>query len=187
MHRKKNPCFVVRPEQGHQRGVRPDRPSEPVQIQQPGGIHREPGDLVSALGQVLAKFDRRRVLDRRRDDVLFVRVKRERRRDRRVDRFRPAARENDLVLPATRQGGHLRAGFLQDLRGLPPERIHARRIPVTVPQQRHHDLQNLRRKFRRGVVVEVDNRFHGNSEIYLPPAGLAIPASFPLLNPDFSF
>ena len=159
-HGPDHPGFVVRPHEGDQGGVRPDRGLERVEIKSPVFVHSQQLHLVALGGEKLQRRQHRTVLDLRGNDVLLAGITPDRAHDGGVVAFGAAAVQDDPARMAAEQPGHLLPGQIQTPPGSFAETVGAGRVAEPFGQIGGHTLTHLRGQRGGSVVVEVDG-LHG--------------------------
>ena len=157
--------FVVRPEERDEGGLRANRGGEFLEVEMPGGIHRQAGNLVTGALEMVANAKDRAVLDGAGDDVAFRGIEGEGGMERGGDRLGAAAGENPLVRLASREGGDLVSCRVDGRSRVASEAVSAGGISKSEAKPRLHRLENLRGHRGRRVVVQIDcSRAHFEGE-----------------------
>ena len=157
LHRKKHAGLVVRPEQGNDGRVRPYRSLQLRHVEVAGGIHWQPGDLITAPGEVFAQLDRRAMLDRAGDDMAFVGIKCQCRLDGGVDRLRATACKKNLATLAARECRYAFPRLCERRCRFTAETVGAGGIPIAAAQPGFHGVKNLGSHLCRGIVIKIDH------------------------------
>ncbi len=124
-------------------------------------LHRQVGDAIAVLFEVLAGVEHGLVLGDAGDDVVaLLAIHLGDALDREVVGFGRAAREDDFLRVGADQIGDLLARFVDGLFRFPAERmIAARRVAEMLGEIRHHRFDHARIDGRCRVVVHVDWKF----------------------------
>ena len=152
--------LVVCPHDRYHGSVRADSPLEFTQVELALGIDTEPCDLVTALGEHLASFQRGAVFDPCGDDVLPVAIHLQSAMQRSVGGLGAAAREKDLAGFTAKQPGDTFAGEIECLGHLLAKTVSARGVAVLFGEEWHHLLDDGRVHPGGRVVVEIDEVAH---------------------------
>ena len=158
LHREEDAGLVVGPHERDDGGVVADGGAEVFEVEETGGVDREPGDLETTAGEAVAEVLGRAVLDAAGDDVAAVAVGLERAVESGVVALAAAAREDEFGGVAIDQRGDLLAGGVERAADAAAEAVGAGGIAVEVGQVGQHRLDDRGIKRRGGVVVEVDDR-----------------------------
>src|SRR5688572_2075378 len=139
-----------------------DRGAQILDVDPPVLLHREIGDAVALLLELLAGVDHRLVLDHTGDDVIaLLAIHLGDALDRQVVGLGRAAREDDLLRIGADEVRDLLARGLDGLLSLPAEGVvAARRIAEVVGEVRQHRLDDPWIDGRRGVIVHVNRELH---------------------------
>ncbi len=153
---EEHPGLIVGPHRRDNRRVAAHCGIKFAQVDPALRVHSQPCHLDSPLGQPLAMFGDRAVLDARGDHVLAVRIQRQRGVDRGVVRLRAATGKKDFPRLASQQGRHLVPRPLDGLGRALAKPVGARWIAILLGQVGHHRLHHRGIGFGRGVVVQID-------------------------------
>jgi hypothetical protein len=162
--------FIVGMHNAYENRLGGDRCAKVVGVNPAGTVDGQVAHSRTQTFEKPARFDDRRVLDPRGDDVVALVAKRkEYAFQGQIIGFAPATCENNLIVPTAEQGCDLTTGcFKRRLcRGRRP--MSARRIAIIVVEKRLHYSGNGRIDWRTRVVIEIDALWlHASSLMFTP-------------------
>ena len=154
--------FVVGVHDGDENRLIGDRFPQHVEIDQAVALHRQIGDPIAVLFELLAGIENGFVLGGGGDDVVaFFGIHLGHALDGEVVRFGGAAGEDDFARRGADQIGNLLARFIHRLLGHPAELvIAAGGIAEVLREIGQHRLEDAGVHLRGRVIVEINGRLH---------------------------
>ncbi len=152
--------FVIGVHDRDENGFVGDRFAQHVEIDQAIAFHRQIGDAVAVLFELLAGIENRFVLGRRGDDVVaFFGIHLGHAFDGKVVGFGGAAGEDDFLRRGADQIGNLFARFIHGLFGFPAEfMVAAGGVAEMFGEVGEHRVEDARIHSRGGVIVEINRQ-----------------------------